>query len=318
MQRVGVYVGLDLVGDGLIKLPFVRALRRAFPGGELIWIAGEGSSAYAGALAPLMRGPQGRGLLDRVLEETGTGAGLRRALGPRLDLLIDTQAHVGTTLALRLLRPRRFVTSAAGYWLSDRRPAGARPRRVVERLLGLLELATGQAPDASGAVELPEAARAQAASLLPGDARRVALVLGAGGRHKAWPLPRHTELARALLARGIRPVAIAGPAEADMVDAFRDAVPEAAMPLQEVPPAGPELTIALAARCEAGVAGDCGGGHMLAAADIRLVSLFGPTDPAKFAPWCARNIVLRAQDHGADSMDGIPVAPVLAALIPAA
>jgi ADP-heptose:LPS heptosyltransferase len=318
MQIVGVYVGLDLVGDGLIKLPFVRALRRAFPEAELIWIAGDGRSAYAGALAPLMPG-----LLDRVLEETGTGAALRRALGRRLDLLIDTQAHVGTTLALRLLRPRRFVSSAAGYWLSDRRPRGERPRRprprrVVDRLLGLLELATGQKPDASGAVELPEAARAQAASLLPGEARRVALVLGAGGRHKAWPLVRHIELALALAAQGIQPVAIAGPAEADLIDEFRAAVPGAAMPLQAIPPAGPALTIALAARCEAGVAGDCGGGHMLAAADIKLVSLFGPTSPEKFAPWCTSNIILRAQDYGADSMDAIPIAPVLAALIPSA
>ena len=318
MQRVGVYVGLDLVGDGLIKLPFARALRRAFPEGELIWIAGDGRSAFAGALAPLMHGPQGRALLDRVLEQTGIGSGLRRALGPRLDLLIDTQAHVGTTLALRLLRPRRFVSAAAGYWLSDCRPRGDRPRRVVERLLLLLELATGVKPDASGAVELPEAARAQAAALLPGEERRVVLVLGAGGRHKAWPLARHIALAHALAARGIRPVAIAGPAEGDLVGAFRDAVPGAAMPLQEAAPAGPELTIALAARCEAGVAGDCGGGHMLAAADIRLVSLFGPTDPAKFAPWCARNTILRAQDYGAAGMEAIPLAPVLAALIPSA
>ncbi len=313
MQRIGVYVGLDLVGDGLIKLPFVRALRRAFPAAELIWIAGEGRSAYAGALAPLMPA-----LLDRVLEQSGTGAGLRRALGPRLDLLIDTQAHVGTTLALRLLRPRRFVTAAAGYWLSDRRPQAARPRRVVERLLLLLELATGREPDASGAVEPPASASAQAAALLPGEARRIALVLGAGGRHKAWPLARHIELARALVARGIEPVAIAGPAEADLVGAFRDAVPEAAMPLQQVPPAGPELTIALAARCAAGVAGDCGGGHMLAAADIALVSLFGPTDPAKFAPWCARGTIVRAQDHGGEAMGAIPLAAVLAALIPCA
>lgn len=311
MERVGVYVGLDLVGDGLIKLPFVRALRRSFPEAELIWIAGQGRSAYAGALAPLVPG-----LLDRVLEEAGTGSALRRALGFRLDLLIDTQAHVGTTLALRLLRPRRFVSAAAGYWLSDRRPRAARPRRVVERLLLLLELATGQKPDASGAVELPEAARAQAAALLPGEGRRVALVLGAGGRHKAWPLAHHVELAHGLAARGIQPVAIAGPAEADLVEAFRDAVPQAAMPLQAAPPAGPELTIALAARCGAGVAGDCGGGHMLAAADIPLVSLFGPTSPEKFAPWCTRNTIVRAQDYGAATMDAIPVSAVLAALIP--
>ncbi|WP_232302628.1 hypothetical protein [Elstera litoralis] len=34
--RVLVYVGLDLMGDGLMKLPFVRALRAAFPEGDYL------------------------------------------------------------------------------------------------------------------------------------------------------------------------------------------------------------------------------------------------------------------------------------------
>ena len=30
-STIGVYVGLDFVGDGLIKLPFIRSLRQVFP-----------------------------------------------------------------------------------------------------------------------------------------------------------------------------------------------------------------------------------------------------------------------------------------------
>jgi ADP-heptose:LPS heptosyltransferase len=74
------------------------------------------------------------------------------------------------------------------------------------------------------------------------------------------------------------------------------------------------LTIALGRRMTAAVANDSGTGHMLAAADIPLVSLFGPTPARKFAPGATRLTVVQAQDFGADSMDAIPTAAVEAAL----
>ena len=53
-KSVLVYVGLDRVGDGLLKLPFVRGLRRAFPNACLTWFAGKETTVYAGVLAPLV------------------------------------------------------------------------------------------------------------------------------------------------------------------------------------------------------------------------------------------------------------------------
>jgi ADP-heptose:LPS heptosyltransferase len=307
-----VYVDLDLVGDALIKLPFVRALRHACPNAELIWIAGRGHSAYADALAPLMGG-----LLDRVIENCGVGRGLAAALGPgRLDLLIDTQSHVGTTLALRALRPRRFVSAAAEYWLSGVWPVRGyrKPRRLISRLLGLLELGTGQAAVPDGTPSVPADIADLAERLLPAGSRYVAQAVGAGGRHKAWPLRHHIALARALAEAGYVPAIVAGPAERDMLPELTSALPMARFPLQDAEPAGPALTIAVGARCVAAVAGDCGGGHMLAASGAPMVSLFGPTDPAKFAPWASASQVLRAQDWGGVEMDRIPMQAVMAAL----
>ena len=307
-----MYVDLDLVGDALTKLPFARALRHACPGAELIWVAGRGESAYAHALAPLMGE-----LLDRVIERSGVWRCLSAALGPgRLDLLIDTQSHVGTTLALRCLRPRRFVSAAAGYWLSDTRPNRGyrKPRRLVRRLLDLLELATGSAAVPDGAPALPPPTIDLAARLLPAGPRYVAQAVGAGGREKAWPADQHIALARALAAHGSVPVLILGPAEHDLLPGFAAALPMARFPLQQAPGSGPDLTIALAARCAAAVAGDCGGGHMLAASGVPMLSLFGPTDPDKFAPWGNRVRVLRAQAWGGAQMERIPVDAVLGEL----
>ena len=71
---------------------------------------------------------------------------------------------------------------------------------------------------------------------------------------------------------------------------------------------------AVAARCTAGVANDAGPGHMIAAAGIPLLSLFGPTPPAKFSPVAARSVVLRAQEFGGAEMSRIPLEAVDAAL----
>src|SRR5690242_11514900 len=96
-----VYVGLDLMGDGLMKLPFIRALRGAFPAARITWLAGKGKTVYAGPLKPLVAG-----LIDEVIEDAGIGSKaaelLRRPLaGRRFDLIIDTQRRVLTTLILK-------------------------------------------------------------------------------------------------------------------------------------------------------------------------------------------------------------------------
>ncbi|MFM7347692.1 MAG: glycosyltransferase family 9 protein, partial [Tagaea sp.] len=152
-----------------------------------------------------------------------------------------------------------------------------------------------------------------ARALLPEGPAYVALSPGAGGRHKCWPLENYLELGRRLNAQGRVPVYLLGPGEGEWVAACR-AVPGAILPLQHAGEVSPALTIALAQRCQAAVANDSGGGHMLAAGDVPLVSLFGPTDPAKFAPAARALAILRAQDFGCDGMDAIPLDAVARAL----
>ena len=54
---------------------------------------------------------------------------------------------------------------------------------------------------------------------------------------------------------------------------------------------------------------------MIAAADVPLVSLFGPTPPAKFAPAATALTVITAQDFGAgEDMASIPLSAVRDAL----
>ena len=77
-NSVLVYVGLDRIGDSLLKLPFVRSLREAFPGAHITWVAGKDTSVYASNMAPFVKG-----LLDEVLENAGIGLSPKELLKKR-------------------------------------------------------------------------------------------------------------------------------------------------------------------------------------------------------------------------------------------
>ena len=47
IESVLIHVGLDRLGDGLLKLPFVRGLKTAFPNARVTWFAGKETTVYA-------------------------------------------------------------------------------------------------------------------------------------------------------------------------------------------------------------------------------------------------------------------------------
>lgn len=313
-ESILVYVGLDAVGDGLIKLPFVRALRAAFPAARITWLAGKGHTVFADTLAPVVAG-----LIDEVIDEAGIGSRPLELLVPPLpgrnfDLIIDTQRRVLTTLILKRIRHGRFISATAGYLFSAERPGNTvRPASLAGQMMQLAEAAAGHPLEADFPLPHDAAVEAGADRLLPPGPRYVGLAPGAGGKHKCWPLDRYIALAAGL--RDAVPVFLLGPAEAaEWADTIRAALPHALLPLQQVPALTPMLTITLGRRLAAAVANDSGTGHMLGAADIPLLSLFGPTPPDKFAPMTRRIRVLRAQDFGGETMEAIPLPAVADAL----
>ena len=314
MKSILVYVGLDLVGDGVMKLPFLSALRRLHPEARVTWLAGQGKTVYAGILAPLLTG-----LVDEVIQEAGIGQSawelIARPLGGRrFDLVIDTQRRVMTSLILKRVKHGRFISASAGWALSDAVPASGKAKRpsMIGQMFALLEAASGQPVPVPPALKLAPGLLAEAERRLPAGPRYVGLAPGAGGKHKCWPLGNYLDMGGRLAAEGLTPVFLIGPAERDWETGIRAALPTAILPLTDAD--GPPVTMALGTRLAAAIANDSGTGHMLAAAGVPLLSLFGPTPPAKFAPAAERLTVIRAQDFGGEEMAAIPVEPVMAAL----
>ena len=312
-----VHVSGDRIGDALLKLPAILAFKRARPDTRLVWITARRGSVFQGPLAPLVRG-----VIDEVHAVTEIGTRWRELLFPRLrgrfDCIVATEQKLRNTLALRRVPHRLLISPAAGFLLSDRKPAaGSYGVAVHAQITTLLSLAAGVPLAPEARVELPAAELSLASTLLPEGPAYVGFVPGAGGASKRWPLANFVALARACAVRGLVPVFFLGPDERAWIRELREALPDALFPEYAANGdslGGPLLSIALATRLAVGVANDCGGGHLLAAGGRPLISLFGHTDPAKFEPPYGQRTAIRAIDHGGPEMSRIPVEAVLAAV----
>ncbi len=322
-----VYVGFDRIGDGLLKLPFVRGLRGAFPDARITWLAGRETSVYAGIMAELADGQ-----IDEIIENAGIGNSpweLIRGIpekslkGRRFDLIIDTQRIVWTSLSLYRIPHGDFISPAARFLLSSRKPEkGYRfPKTMQRQLLDLLELASGQKFPSPKTLELDLKADLHdaAARLLPEGPDYIGFGPGSGGPPKCWPLANFIAVAKDQTERGRVPVFLLGPKEVDWRDEIRAAVPGSLFPLQDDGVRSdhgysPMLTIALSKRLRAAVSNDSGTGHMFAVGGVPVVILYGVTAPKKFQPMTDRLTIIRAQDFGGREMHAIPTAAVGEAL----
>ncbi|KSB89636.1 heptosyltransferase [Caulobacter vibrioides] len=317
VQTVLIYSMGEVIGDGLIKLPFIAGLRAAFPDARITWCAAKGVTVYDGPLKRVVAG-----YVDEIVKDGVTGAGALdvlpwvRPLGGRsFDLVIDTQENLRRSLVAgrAVAKGGRFVSAA----MQARKPDW--PAAVVDRLARLLALAT----DGRGALRplaLTEAdAVCAAQALLPDGPTYVGLAPGAGGQEKRWPLESYLDLARAQQAAGRAPVFFFGPDEAADAAVARAQVPGALFPEADRTDGftgvkGPILAIALAGRLAAAVANDAGPGHMLAAGGAPLLSLqLNRRKAVKFKPAAQRLEMLCAEDYG-EGMAALPLDPVKAAL----
>ncbi|USQ93690.1 glycosyltransferase family 9 protein [Caulobacter sp. RL271] len=308
VQTVLIYSMGEVIGDGLIKLPFIAGLRAAFPEARISWCAAKGETVYAGPLKSVVAG-----YVDEVILEGPNGAGALDGLlwsrpfsGRRFDLVIDTQENLRRSGVARRGASGRFVSAARQARRKDW------PVAVTERLARLLDLATdGQGAPKPLALNNTDALKA-AEALLPAGPTYVGLAPGAGGQDKRWPLENYLELARRIIANGWTPVFLFGPDEAEDAAIAAREVPEGLQPERNridgfTGVKGPLLVIALAGRLAAGVANDAGPGHMLAAGGAPLLSLQQDRRKSvKFRPAAQRLEMLVAEDYGS-GMSALPV-----------
>ena len=306
-------VRLRQIGDVVFTTPAVRAIRERFPTAHLAYLVEPAAAAVVAHnphLDDVIVAPPGRGLAQ-IGRDLGLG---RRLRAGRYDLAIDFHGGPRSSLLTWLSRARLRIgydIPARGWMYTRRvaRPRELRPRHSVENQWDLLDSLGIPRPDRArfpvemivdaGAATAVEARLARAGV---GPADRVIVVhVSAGNPFRRWPSEAFATLVSALAAGqpGRRVIVTSGPSERE---AAGRVIAEARAALgpsrQDRVVVCDEFSIdelrALLDRASLYVGGDSGPLHIAATTGVPIVGLYGPTLPARSAPWRAPHLIAEA------------------------
>ena len=312
-------VRLSAMGDVIHTLPSLHALRESFPQAHIGWLIEERWAELLCAAGSPRRGMRSasRPLVDEVhtvnLKAWGSSpfsiSTVQRAAtvwndvrDAHYDAAIDLQGAMRSALLARLSGARLVYGAAeprespASLWYT--RKVLARGRHVIEQNLSiaqsLLEHPKLSVPDISRDFPQDPQAEAHIAQRLAQHAIGDFAILnpGAGWGAKRWPAERYGEVACKLADQGMRSILNYGPDEEELVSAAEAASGGAARSMSCTIT---EL-IALTRRARLFIGGDTGPLHLAAALRVPVVSIYGPTDPARNGPYGTRSIVLRSAE----------------------
>ncbi len=274
-------VGPNWIGDAVMSLPLLRALRRAYPEDGLAVLAPRGPAAIYRAEASA----------DTVLVHAslaGDLAALRRLRFAEAWLLPNSFRAALVAFLAGVPMRIGYATDSRGWLLTEAQappPGMGHQLRDYDSLLQARRIS----PDLEPPRILISAAGRQAAgdllrrAGLPTEGPIVLLSPGSAvAPTKRWPFERFASLADALLARGLAPAIVIGPSERELGERVARAT-RAPVPVlgADLDPVG--LAALLAAACVA-VTNDSGPMHLAAAVGTPVVGIFGPTDPGRTAP----------------------------------
>jgi ADP-heptose:LPS heptosyltransferase len=294
IQRL-VLIFPGALGDFLLALPALRALRTRHAGALVTAVVNEPLRALAGLA----------GVADATASlDAADAAGIFG--GERLPSWIDGHTIVYSWLGGTDQETRRRLSSVARsvHFLAVERGPGA-VHAAVAYARGVGAEAGWQTVCAAARLAPGESAAAR--HLLAGLRGPVlAIHPGAGSRAKRWDVAGFVQVAEWWRSAGGSVVELAGPAESGEAPVLGG-------------PTVREWPLADLAALLGGVAlyvgNDCGVSHLAGAVRAAGVVLFGPTDPERWRPLTDRLVALRMRAGGAAelSLAALPPARVVAA-----
>ncbi len=295
------------IGDTLLTMPSLAALRGRFPGAEITVVGNQAPlslghaagfldrhDAFGAAWVSDLFGDEPTPALRTRLDRFDLGIVWMHAVEAASDLAARLE-RAGVREALPLVS---FPEPRSGRHLAD---------HLVDTLLPLGITGPRPAVTLRPGVERPHPLPAPLAVFHP----------GAGGRHKRWPGERFAALADRFAASGWDVAVTRGPADEDAVAIFRSRLLLAnpadlgGLPLDEL--------ARILTRASLFVGNDSGMTHLAALLDVPTVAIFGPFDPSYWAP-IGRYVEVvdagRSCPHRFDPREGCRQCAVLAGLDP--
>lgn len=312
-MKILIYSQGEDFGDGLLKIPFVRGIKRVYPDAHLTWMTGAHRTLFATVLSDWIKSD-----VDEVLNQTTYGTQWRHVISHPFhqkfyDLVIDLQDKFLPTLALWRIPHKSFIsTNLRGFW--SKRSQQVKFTDSKEQLAHLFNLATQTTLSFEWQPKLDPNALAEAQRLLPSGPIYVGLAPFASDSHKAWPLDHFISLAQEILAFNAVPVFLLGPLESHLRQSLN--CPGALFPLQESHYSSIDLTVALGQRLNAAVSNDSEISHLLGVGQTPLIMLYGTSPSNLIYPQSKTLHLFKSQDFASAHIEAIPFGAILQTLRP--
>jgi ADP-heptose:LPS heptosyltransferase len=296
-MRIVIYRA-GALGDTLLTFPALRVLLRQWRDAHITLICRSDVHALARAsdLADRTYSHELSAwacLFDAMAEvsglarETFAGADLALVWAPDSGGVIASHLRTLGVLTALIAQPpplggsRRHV---ALQLMDALAPLGIDSAEDLAELAALLPVLRWPQPAQDEADVMWERLRAELAGRLP-----VALHPGSGGARKVWP-PSHVATLIHELRRGFAPILVAGPQD-DEVVAQVIAEGGATPVVRDMSVAG---VAAFLSACATYIGNDSGVTHLAGMLGVPTIALFGPTEPAHWAPIGQHAVTLRS------------------------
>lgn len=306
-------IRLSSLGDVLMTIPAVRAIRDAYPRAHLAWLV-EGSVgellSHQGFIDEVIRFP--RGAIQRAVR-AGNLAGAMREIGPfvaklretEYDLVLDFHGLMKSAVFTNLVRGKRkigldktYAKEGSHLFYAERVKGDDKRLHKVERNmlfprhLGI----NGPVPE----VRLDESPEAHAyigeflaGAGTPRPIFAVNPFSSKGSRFKRWDMERYGDLITRITREGLASVIILwGPGEEEDAERLRKMAGNRAV--LACPTSVPQL-LSLLKRVDMYIGGDTGMMHLAALAGTRVLAIFGPTDHKINGPYGAIHRMIRKE-----------------------
>ncbi len=287
-QRSILVIRGGAIGDFILTLPALRLLREGFPecrieivGYRHICSVADGRF-YADAVRSIEYAPMAgffnpRSELDPVLSQYFSG------FGQVISYLFDPDGYFEGNL--KRCGVKNLISGDPR--ISGKPHAARQLARPLESLALFLE-------DEAARIFPSAQDRTAAEHVLLGlKAPLVALHPGSGSEKKNWPLPQWVEFLRVLERSEATLLVTFGECDSLRAKELKSIFPDRLIFLEDLPLS---TLGAILARCAFFIGHDSGISHLAAAAGTECLLLFGPTDPAVWAPKNSGASVLHAPD----------------------
>ena len=235
----------------------------------------------------------------------------------KFDLIIDLQSKIRNSIILKMIPHKSFISSCLNFKLSSPVLKFKKKKKINNTILNSINLLLKKdlKLDKFNIEKIDKKFFLESERLLPHN-NYIGLSITQGNiyRKKEWSIDKIIKISEELVKNNKTPVFLIEKKYQELKKKINNSIPSALFPEHETNLSSPALVTCLGKRLDLAITIDNGIMHMLSLSKVPIISLFGPTDPEKFAPEYKYSLVLDSKKlYNSKDVSSISVEDVLLA-----